>query len=238
MRVSEALAARDAVVHHLELACRSVREKTGTIEELRREKEDLERGLEELGGGAVRMGVGDTDISRGGLYNNVGAGEVDGFMIEGKSELESSKREVERLKGAIQDLQAEIEDLKGRMTQRSDVSTIYHDRPPPTYEEGQAGPSMVRFLAVLSCSSGLVLVVLPVLRLLWPLRSTHLCLHLCVSVLFCLLIPGTFVELFNACYAVATIYASLLIAFLFSKNSLTSSLFGSFLLVLCLPLDS
>lgn len=186
MRVSEALAARDAVVHHLELACRSVREKTVTIEELRREKEDLEQRLEELGGGAVRRGAGDTDISRGGLYSNVGADEVNGVMIEGKSELESSKREVERLKGAIQNLQAEIEDLKGRTTQRSDVSTIYRDRPPPTYEEGQAGPSMVRPLAVLSHSSGLVLVVFPVLRSPWPLRPTHLCPHLRV----CLVLPA------------------------------------------------
>lgn len=45
MRVNEALAARDAAVEYLDIACRSIREKTSLIEKLRRENDVLDTRL-------------------------------------------------------------------------------------------------------------------------------------------------------------------------------------------------
>ncbi|THH21494.1 hypothetical protein EW146_g115 [Bondarzewia mesenterica] len=45
MRLSEAIAARDAVVQHLNVACKSIQEKTATIDILMREKKELENKL-------------------------------------------------------------------------------------------------------------------------------------------------------------------------------------------------
>ena len=45
MHLSEAIAARDAVIQHLNIACRSIQEKTATIDLLMREKNELESKL-------------------------------------------------------------------------------------------------------------------------------------------------------------------------------------------------
>lgn len=173
MRVSEALAARDAVVHHLELACRSVREKAVTIEELRSEKEHLEGRLEELNGGAARKGARGGDAR--GRYNDTGAGEVDGLRSDGKNESTSSQAEVDRLKGVIVNLQVELQELKDR-TLKSGVPTIDREQPPLAYED-QAVSSTVSFLMVISRYT-LGFFVSLVLLLLQSLRPSHLCPHL------------------------------------------------------------
>lgn len=140
MRVSEALAARDAVVHHLELACRSVREKAVTIEVLRSEKVHLEGRLEELNGGAVRKGARGGDVNRRSCDNDTGSGEVDGLRSDGKNESTSSQTEVERLKGVIVSLQVELQELKDR-TQKSGIPEIDREL---AYED-QAVSSTVSF---------------------------------------------------------------------------------------------
>ncbi|EIM82308.1 uncharacterized protein STEHIDRAFT_160857 [Stereum hirsutum FP-91666 SS1] len=139
MCVSEALAARDAVVHHLELACRSVREKAVTIEELRSEKEHLEGRLEELNGGAVRKGARGGDVNRRRCDNDTGGGEVDGLRSDGKNESTGNQTEVERLRGVIASLQVELQELKDR-TQKSAIPEIDREQPPLAYED-QAVPS-------------------------------------------------------------------------------------------------
>ncbi|KAI0062133.1 hypothetical protein BV25DRAFT_1991775 [Artomyces pyxidatus] len=48
MRVTEAMAARDAVVHHLTRACQSVQEKSVAIEQLCRQKQELEDKLRQI----------------------------------------------------------------------------------------------------------------------------------------------------------------------------------------------
>ncbi|KAA1475825.1 hypothetical protein DENSPDRAFT_784109, partial [Dentipellis sp. KUC8613] len=53
VHTAEALAARDAVVQHLSVACRSLKEKNAIIEVLRLEKEDLQRKLDMAGGGVT-----------------------------------------------------------------------------------------------------------------------------------------------------------------------------------------
>lgn len=194
MRVSEALAARDAVVHHLELACRSVREKAVTIEELRIEKEDLERRLEELSGGAIRGGAGGGGSNRRGHSNDARDSEADGHIIEGGNESASAESEVERLKGVIASLQLEVHQLNSQVAQKSGLTPTDRQQSPPTREKGQAGLSMVRpsggeiLMASLAVAAASVSVVLILLPTVWvshlPLHS-HFCPHKALQYMLC-----------------------------------------------------
>ncbi|TFY54719.1 hypothetical protein EVG20_g9593 [Dentipellis fragilis] len=116
VHTAEALAARDAIVQHLSVACRSLKEKNTIIEALKLEKEDLQRKLDTAGGSAMAHPTieGDEDEDE-----NV------------------STLEPQRMHNIVQDLGNEIKMMRERCLDEN----IPHEAP-PTYEEDQrASPS-------------------------------------------------------------------------------------------------
>ena len=108
MHLSESIAARDAVIQHLNIACRSIQEKTATIDLLMREKNELESKL--------LIAEGDKIIAS------------DGDMLTCREPI----AEIFRLETIIQELRNEVRVLKeqNHSIKPSSENSL-------TYEEGQ-----------------------------------------------------------------------------------------------------
>jgi len=112
MRASEAVAARNTVIEHFAVACKSIKEKTAAIGTLQREKSELESKLTLQNGEAL--------LAQNGSDNTF----VDNQKHMGE--------EITRLEHTIQTLRDELNALK----RASSVSKELPDDP-PMYEEGQ-----------------------------------------------------------------------------------------------------
>ena len=128
MRVSEAMAARDNLVHHLTDAHVSIRQKVETIQRLELEKEELTRNLPANSDHAPAT----TTATKGTLHE-------DTDDLRSKAEL---KLESEKLRGIITELQEQVKLL--RETRSESESRKPSADPPPRYEEGKSDSIKVR----------------------------------------------------------------------------------------------